>query len=390
MILLSALPSLDGLWKFVVFIGMLSVLIVLHEAGHFIVARKNGVRVDDFAVGFGPTLLKWTSPRSGTNYRINVFLIGGYCAMRGEDGVSSEAEQQREFQEHALDGRTRTLAEPPPAANDNFQGKPPLARLAIILAGPIANFILAFAIVVLCAMTFGIPSDTFNTTIGSVTPGSPGARAGLAFGDRVVSIDGVALRDGEQLFTTIRRSAGKPLDLRVDRRGTLRDILVTPERRTEGGKSFGVIGFNRVSIYKRVGLIEALHTGAVAIPMQFVGTLQGLAALATHPAQNASNVQGVIGMERAASQVQELGWGPYLLLAAAISMALGVFNLLPIPALDGGRALFILAEMVRGRPVAPEKEALVHATGFALLMVFMVAVAYHDIANIVAGKGALQ
>jgi regulator of sigma E protease len=98
-------------------------------------------------------------------------------------------------------------------------------------------------------------------------------------------------------------------------------------------------------------------------------------------------MSGVIGMERAASAYQDIGWGPYLQLAAAISIALGIFNLLPIPALDGGRAIFILAEMLRGRPVDAEKEALVHFTGMAVLMVLMVSVAFHDIANIVSGKG---
>ena len=127
-------PSLDGAGRILIFLAALSVLIVLHEAGHFLIARRNGVRVNDFAVGFGPTLFKWTSPRSGTNYRINVLPLGGYCAMQGEDGKTNEAEQQRIF-------RTGN-----PAQSDNFQAKSPLQRLSIVVAGPIANFILAFAI----------------------------------------------------------------------------------------------------------------------------------------------------------------------------------------------------------------------------------------------------
>src|SRR5215469_1820279 len=115
-ILALALPaSLDGLYRIVVFLVMLSILIVLHEYGHFLLARRNGVRVNDFAVGFGPTLLKWTSPRSGTNYRINLLPLGGYCAMKGEDGKSTEAEQQRAFREHGA------------YEEDNFQAKSPVA-----------------------------------------------------------------------------------------------------------------------------------------------------------------------------------------------------------------------------------------------------------------------
>ena len=134
-------------------------------------------------------------------------------------------------------------------------------------------------------------------------------------------------------------------------------------------------------------MAKAIPVAADEFRNQLVGQLTGYAQLITHPVQHASSLSGVIGMERAASVYQDLGWGPYLSLAAAISIALGVLNLFPFPALDGGRAVFIIAEMLRGRPVEPEKEALVHITGFAVLMVLMVFVAYHDIANIVTGKG---
>src|SRR5579864_8560399 len=134
---------LAGAGKILVFLVMLSVLVVLHELGHFIVARFNRVRVNDFALGMGPTLLKWTSPRSGTNYRLNLFPVGGYCAMQGEDGKTNEAEQQRRF-------RTETAA----LESDNFQAKSPFARLAIVAAGPIANFAVAFVLLVAVAMGY--------------------------------------------------------------------------------------------------------------------------------------------------------------------------------------------------------------------------------------------
>src|SRR5580658_8628941 len=118
-----ALPFV-GIGKTLVFLVVLSVLVVLHEYGHFLVARRNGVRVNDFALGMGPTLLKWTSPRSGTNYRLNLFPIGGYCAMKGEDGKTNEAEQQRAFRAGEHD-------------DDNFQAKSPPQRLAIVVAGPV-------------------------------------------------------------------------------------------------------------------------------------------------------------------------------------------------------------------------------------------------------------
>jgi len=403
--------NFEGIGKVLVFLLMLSVLIVLHEAGHFLLARWNGVRVNDFAVGFGPTLLKWTSPRSGTNYRINLLPIGGYCAMQGEDGATSQAEQQRQFREQhetspsahdlaagSAAGGVAVLERAAPAAeperspartspSDNFQAKSTWQRLSIVVAGPIANFLLAFLILYVAAVTFGTPSNVSSTTIGPLMAGSPGARAGLQIGDKIMAIDGVPYTDGNKLVAKIQGSAGVPLHITIDRQGTQLAYTVTPRADKVDGKVVGRIGFARIPAYERVNPIAAVPIAADQFVTGLTGQLSGYAELISHPAQHASSVSGVIGMERAASAVQDLGWAPYLGLAAAISIALGVLNLLPFPALDGGRAVFIIAEMLRGRPVEPEKEALVHVTGFAVLMCLMVFVAYHDIANIVSGKG---
>jgi regulator of sigma E protease len=372
-----AVPSLDALGKIAVFLLMLSILVVLHEGGHFLLARWNGVAVNDFAVGFGPTLLKWTSPRSGTNYRLNLLPIGGYCAMQGEDGNTNEAAQQRTFRAKAGER----------SAADNFQGKTTWQRLSIVVAGPVANFILAYVILFVAAVAFGTVSTTFSTTIGPVQPGTPAAKAGLQIGDKIVAIDGVTYTNGDKLVGKIQGSAGRPLQLTILRHGSELTVTVTPAAFKEKGRTIGRIGFLRIPEYKRVGPVEAIAAAGDEYVQTVVMQLNGYGALITHPVQNAANISGVIGMERAASAYQDIGWAPYLSLAAAISIALGVLNLLPFPALDGGRAVFILAEMLRGRPVEPEKEALVHVTGFAVLMVLMVFVAYHDIANIVSGKG---
>ena len=381
MMLLAIPAALDGAVKILVFLLMLSVLIVLHEGGHFLMARRAGVRVNDFAVGFGPTLLKWTSPRSGTNYRINLLPIGGYCAMFGEDGRTSEAEQQRSFQ-HEGDAVSR---------EGNFQGKSPWARLAIVLAGPIANLVLAFAILLVAALTFGVASsEKPAAVVGPLKSGGyPAERAGLRMGDRIVSIDGLVVKDGEEMIGRIHASPNRTLTLVYQHHGESHQIRITPRREVMDGKVIGLLGFSAMPLYQRVGLSDAVKDAWEEYTALVTGNASNLAKLIRDPKAYAPQMSGVIGMERAASQVQEIGWGPYLHLAAAISVALGVLNLLPLPALDGGRAIFILAELLRGRPVDPEKEALVHVTGFALLMALMVVVAYHDIANIVAGKEPL-
>lgn len=407
-LLALALPTLDGLGKIVVFLLMLSVLIVLHEYGHFLMARRAGVRVNDFAVGFGPTLLKWTSPRSGTNYRVNLLPIGGYCAMQGEDGKSTEAEQQRQFRDDARSGGagayasagsvavldrpvTSVLEEsapPAPAAvSDNFQAKSALARLSIVVAGPIANFILAFAIIFVGAITFGVPSNSYSTQIAFPIADSPAVRAGFRAGDVITAIDGRTVRDGNQMIETIHGSIGKTLHITIRRGSTLQTFAVVPQSTTIGGKTFGTIGFHPISVFTRVPFVSAFAVAGGSFATMLMGQLQSYGALITHFSENAGHLSGVIGMGQEAGMVQDLGWGPYITMAAMISIALGILNLLPFPALDGGRAVFIIAELLRGKPVEPEKEALVHVTGFAVLMVLMLVIAYHDIANIVSGKG---
>ncbi|MGA3038655.1 MAG: M50 family metallopeptidase [Vulcanimicrobiaceae bacterium] len=370
-----ALPSLAAIGKIVVFFVMLSVLVVLHEFGHFIVARWNHVRVNDFALGMGPTLLKWTSPRSGTNYRLNLFPIGGYCAMQGEDGKTNEAAQQRRF---LADGEI---------ADDNFQAKAPVRRLAIIAAGPIANFIVAFVLLFAAAIGFG--SVTATTTVDALQPDMPAVKMGLHPGDTIVSVDGTHIKDGAQLVETIHGSAGKRLTLVVHRGNQMLTLTGTPVERTLGGKRVGLLGFAPRQQAQRAGLIEAISDSGNSFWFFLVMQLGVLASLVTAPAHAIGGLAGPVGIAAISGQVQNLGWGPYFMLAAQLSISLGIFNFLPIPALDGGRGAFIIAELVRGKPVDPEKEAVVHFAGFAALMILMVLVTYHDIVRLVAGRGTL-
>lgn len=376
-----ALVTLDQIWKVVLFLIVLSVLVVLHEYGHFLLARLNKVRVLEFAVGMGPLIYGRRSKRSGTLYSLRALPIGGYCAMHGEDNKVSQAEQQREYRSVVMvNGREYD--------EDNFQAKTPWQRLAIVLAGPVANFILAFAILLVSAVAFGVKSDTPQPLIGYIEPNTPAARVGLQLDDRIIAVNGVAVNGGTQLVDFIHKSLGKRLEIAYERAGVMHRVAVTPGPcpaplpRTQG-----CIGFAPVAAFQHVSLGEAFASSG----QSFVGIAQttfgSIALLVTHPAKYGGQVSGVVGMGQAAMTIQDWGWGYYFGFAALISFALGMFNLLPLPALDGGRAAFIIAELLRGKPVDPEKEAWVHITGFAVLLALMLVINLNNVVQIVQGKG---
>lgn len=370
-----------GAGKVLTFVVMLSILVVLHEFGHFIVARRMGVKVNEFAIGMGPKIIGWTSPRSGTLYSFRALLIGGYCAMEGEDNKTSEAEQQREYREHV--GGLWTPSE------INFQAKTPWQRLAIVLAGPVANFILCFVLLLVSAVLFGVRGNQAQPMVGQLVSGSPAQHAGIRVGDRIVELNGAPVTSGQTLIDTIHKSLGKPLELVYLRDGIRTKVRVTPGKCPPSQPNQGCIGFVPVPAYERVGLWEAFTNSISEYGYIADATFGSIAMIVMHFTQYAPQVSGVIGMGQAATTIQDFGWGPYLWLAATISFALGLFNLLPVPALDGGRAAFVIAELVRGKPVDPEKEAMVHIAGFAALMALMLLVAFHDIARIVSGNGVM-
>ena len=366
--------------KVLLFVLVISILIVLHEYGHFIVARLNGVRVLEFSVGMGPLLASFKSKRSGTQYSVRAFPIGGYCAMHGEDNKTSQAEQQREFRQTVtVNGREYD--------DDNFQAKSALRRLAIVLAGPLANFILTLLILFISAVAFGIPTNSIQPRVGPLTAGMPAQRAGLHTGDAIVAVNGVAVSSGEKLVNLIHHSLGKRLAITYDRDGTRNTVNMTPAHCPAPQNSDGCIGFMPLSSYARGSLGDAAKQTFSDFGLIARQTFGSLALLASHPVKYGGQVSGVVGMGQAAITIQDFGWGPYLFFAALISFALGVFNLLPLPALDGGRGAFILGEMVRGKPVDPEKEAWVHITGFAVLIALMLVINFYNVVKIVEGKG---
>jgi len=366
------------MFRIVTFLVTLSVLIVLHEWGHFIVAKLSKVRVTDFAIGFGPSLL--CIRYKGTNYRINPFLVGGYCLMLGEDG--------RKAEQAGVTATPVDVAAEQGEYGTDFQSKPVFTRLAIVLAGPFMNFVLGYLIFVIAFA--GIGRQIPTTTVASLTsPTMPAAKAGLRPGDTITAIDGTPVSDGAAMVARINRSEGVPLVFTVRRGDRTLTIRVTPVGSNVNGRHIGLTGF--VPAFRSVPepISQALPQAWEQTMLVLGSTVGSLVQLVTHFTNTAPQLSGIIGIGQVATQVQQEGWGPYLVFAGSISILLGFFNLLPLPALDGGRAAFFIAEILRGKPVDPEKEGLVHVVGFVVLMALMVVIALHDIQRLLLHQSLL-
>jgi regulator of sigma E protease len=368
--------------RILLFLLVLSVLVILHELGHYIVARRNGVHVDEFALGFGPKIFGWRRPQTGTLYSLRLLPIGGYCAMYGEDARASEAAQQREFREHHDEAPQRT-------ADQNFQAKTAWQRLRIIAAGPFANFIIAYVVLLAGALAFGVQSSGTQQVVFQVLPHSPAAIHGLRTGDRIDSVNGTAITSGTEMLNTIHGLLHKHATIDyVAPNGTHHSFsTIVPPCSAPMSPHLGCIGFAAFPAYEHVGVGKALVASVNEYGSVADSVFLSIGLLVTQFHQYSGQITGVIGMGQAATTIQSFGGGPYLQLAATISFALGLFNLLPIPALDGGRIAFLIAELLRGKPVDPEKEGMVHFAGFVVLMMLMVVIAVHDISRIASGQG---
>lgn len=358
---LIALPGITTIGQLAIFLAVLGVLIVFHEFGHFVFAKLFGVRVTNFAVGFGPTIFQTT--RGETTYRLNALPLGGYCQMTGEDSAD--------------DGS----ADP-----GNLQHKPIWQRFIILVAGPVFNLILAAIIFSFMAMSYGLPGAATNV-IEFVQPNTPAARAGFQPGDQIEMLDGQAFKSGDEIVDYVHARPNQVIGVDLLRNGSIVHLEVKTTTRTVNGVVQGIFGFQPVQSMQRVGLWTALSFGVTAVFVTIANQAVGLyEAAVTH---DGSVFHGPVGIAHVFIGAEQSGAYITLSIVATLSVVLGFFNLLPVPALDGGRIVFLLVEAVRGRPVDPEKEGLVHLTGFALLMVLVLFVTYHDIAQWVNGKGGL-
>ncbi len=329
-------------------------LIFIHEFGHFLLAKRAGVRVDKFALGFGPRLFGFR--RGETEYSLRLVPLGGFVLMAGM---------------HPNDEGN------PVPPGRGYNDKTILQRMSIVFAGPFMNLVLAVALlaVVLAAVGVQMPIPR----IDAVVEGSPAAEAGLHPGDVILAIDGRAIKHWGQVQRAVAESADRPLELRIGRDGSAFTASVTPE--TREGRGF--LGIRPALETRRLGVLQAVPEAAAMTGRILALTVQGLAAALR--GEGTADLLGPVGIGQQIGEASRQGTGTLLFLAAVISANLGLLNLLPFPALDGSRLAFLVLEAVRGRPVNPERENWIHAVGFALLLVLLLAVTYRDLLRLNLG-----
>ena len=373
-VLNSAFGSLgSGLFTAAAFLFVLSIVVVIHELGHFQVARWCGVKVDEFAMGFGREIYGWHD-KKGTRWRINWIPLGGYVKfMDDSNGASMPDAAAIE----AMSAEERATS---------FHAKPLWQRAAVIVAGPLANFILAIGILAAIFMTYGVP--TTPALVDEVIEGGAAFKAGLKAGDKVIAIDGKAIESFSDLQRVVSSNPDVKLQLTYLRGGEANTVQLTPERKEipdgfGGTMRLGMLGIKRANVatdwtYKRYGFFDAIGLGVTESAFFVERNLSYIRDIFIGR-EKADQLGGPIRIADAAGKVASAGIVPLLHLTAMISLSVGLFNLFPIPPLDGGHLLFYGAEAIRRRPLSETTQGVGFRVGLAFILMLAIFAFWNDL-----------
>jgi regulator of sigma E protease len=406
---------------------MFFLLVSLHEWGHYYFARKAGILVREFAIGFGPKL--FSIKRGETRYTLRLLPIGGFVRMAGEDpevvevqpgqtlairvkddlvtrlyldrlderanvmrgevkaidlekdlfitlDVDGDIEKYSVHPQSLIIARGRETQIAP--LDRQFGHKPVRKRALAIVAGPVMNFLLAFVLFALYLVLQGVPLENSSKVfISNVLEGTPAAQSGIQKGDWVKSINGEPIGGDLNVFIDkINSSAGKSMNWIVERDGIEVPIKVTPDAKT------GKIGIYPGGEMRKPGIGETISFASTTIVEMTKRIFEGFRKLLFGEFK-LDDLGGPVKTTQVTVEIAKQGIAQLTLWAGMLSLYLGIFNLLPIPALDGSRLLFLGLEAVRGRPIDPNRESMVHFIGFAMLMLLMIVVTYNDIVGLV-------
>lgn len=343
------------------FILILGIIVISHEFGHFAMARRSGIRVNEFDVGFGPTLLK---KRHGeTDFCLKLLPFGGACVFEGMDAL--EEDERKDL------------------APDAFPNAPVGARIATVLAGPAANFIIGyiFALIIVAFCGTDLP------VIKEVIEDSAAMEAGIEAGDEIVKINGKSIHLYREISLYSMMNYGEPLTITYKREGECNTVTLTPKFDEEDNRYY--IGIRGAGELHSCNAIEVFQYGFYEIEYWGRATTSSLAGIFKgHFSRD--DLAGPVGVAQVVNDTytEAQPYGPLVVIMSLLNLAtlltvnLGIINLLPLPALDGGRLVFLVIEAVRGKPIPPEKEGLVHLAGFMALMLLMVLVLFNDISRL--------
>ncbi len=364
---------LDFTWYNIVqFLFVLTVLVYIHEWGHYWVARRNNVRVEVFSIGFGPEIYGWTN-EFGTRWKISAIPLGGYVKMLGMSDLPEDGEDEESLSE-----------EDKPFS---FQNKTLAQRSAIVVAGPLANFILAVVLFSGLIMTVGTPRHYAG--VGNVQENSAAAEAGFEVGDRIVDINGETVTWFSDLVRIVSASPGVSLKIIVLRGELERTLMATPKpvtRTAEGGETteIGLLGVRfdpQQAEYERQAPWTAAWMGVRQTAALTSNLLSYLGEMITGQ-RGAEDLGGPLRIAQLTGQMARSGFDDLIFFMAALSVNLGLINLFPIPLLDGGHLMFFAAEAIRGRPLGARAQEYGFRFGLILVLILMVFATWNDLVHL--------
>lgn len=329
------------MYTFISFVFVFGLLVFFHEFGHFALAKLNNIKVHQFALGMGPKILSYKGRE--TEYSLRILPIGGYVKMEGEDEASDDER--------------------------SFSKKTPLQRISVLAAGPIMNIVLAIILLTIISFNIGNPVNI----IDEITKNSPAEKVGLKSGDEIIQIGSTDIDSWEDIIKAIGESKEEILKIKVIRNGENLSFDVKPEFDKETNRK--LIGITPLLKKSFIGSIKTSVENVFLVMNRIFETLLGLIKGET----SGADFVGPIGMVHYVGEAARISIFSLLSLAAVISINLAILNILPFPALDGGRIIFAIIELIKGKPIDPNKEGFVHLVGFVILIIIMVLVIYKDI-----------
>jgi regulator of sigma E protease len=362
-----------GLGYIIPFLVVLTVLVFVHELGHYLVARRNGVRIEVFSIGFGPEIFGWYD-RAGTRWKLSAVPLGGYVKMYGDADASS-------LPSGSLDAMTVEDRE------FSFHHKRLGQRVAIVAAGPVANFV--FAIVLLAGLFSTVGQPFTPADVGQVQPGSAAEQGGIKPGDTITAIDGRQIDRFEDVQQAVALNNGAPMAIVVRRDGREVTLEVTPQM-TERTDRFGnvhrigLLGIGRSGVeYVRRDPATAVVKAAEETWNLSTGTLKAIWQMIVG-ARTTDELGGPLRIAQMSGEVAQGGVVAIVWFMAVLSVNLGLINLFPIPVLDGGHLLFYVAEAIRGRPLGQRAQEYGFRIGLALVLTLMVFATWNDLMHLYA------